>query len=49
MDEVYCTLENIGHFCELGKQQRMKITSHTQLPWKSDCINNMTYPLHSTF
>lgn len=30
MDEAYCTLENIGRFCELGKQQRTKITSRAR-------------------
>lgn len=49
MDKVYCTLENIRHFCELGKNQRTKITSCTQLPWEVSCANNTMYPLHSTF
>lgn len=47
MAGVYCTLEDIWHFCELGKQQRIKITSLIKLPWKTDCINNVSYPLHS--
>lgn len=47
MAEVYCTLENIWHFCELGKQQRTKITSHSSLG-KLTALTT-SYPSHSIF